>query len=169
MTSTDFSKLMGSLNSPLIVVTTAADEVLAGCLVGYHSQSSITPQHYGLWLSKANHTYRVGLLASHFGAHFLTQEDVSLAKHFGTQSGQTVDKFAHIGVETDEHGVPLLTDCPNRAVLERIAVLDDGGDHVCITTRVTSAQSNGKFSPLRIVDIGQLDPAHGSDERIIDP
>lgn len=169
MTKTAFSNLMGSVNSALIVVTTSAEAVQAGCLVGYHSQSSISPQHYCFWLSKANHTYRVGLLASHFAVHFLDHEDRWLAEWFATRSGQHDDKFADINVATGGYGVPLLADCSHRMVVERIAVLDDGGDHVCVTSQVVSAQTPGKFTPLRIADIGGLAPAHGSDERIIEP
>lgn len=169
MVRTAFNNLMGSVNSALIVVTTSAEDVQAGCLVGYHSQSSIAPQHYCFWLSKANHTYRAGLLASHFAVHFLSSENRALAEWFATHSGQHTDKFADLEVETGEHGVPLLADCPNRMVVERIAVLDDGGDHVCVTSRVVSAESPGKFTPLRIADIGKLAPAHGSNERIIEP
>ena len=61
-----FGTLMASADPPLIVLTTAAKNEQAGCLVGFHAQSSISPQHYCVWLSKANHTYRVSLRAAHF-------------------------------------------------------------------------------------------------------
>src|SRR5699024_6646790 len=84
-------------------------------------------------------------------------------------SGDDVDKFADLQVTADEHGVPLLQDCPNRIVVKRLAIVDDGGDHVCVTTAVVDAQSAGKFSPLRIAELGKLAPAHGSDERAVQP
>jgi flavin reductase (DIM6/NTAB) family NADH-FMN oxidoreductase RutF len=163
-----FGTLMASSDPPLIVLTTAADGEPAGCLVGFHVQSSITPQHYCVWLSKANHTYRVSLRAAHFAVHFLTVEDFTLAEHFGTLSGDDTDKFAGVDVDL-ENGVPLLRGCPNRMSLERIAVLDDGGDHVCLTTRVSSAQTTGSFMPLRVSSATHLVPGHGSDERAIQP
>lgn len=169
MSKDPFHTLMGSANSALVVVTTSAEETQAGCLVGYHSQASISPQHYCIWLSKANHTYRVGLRATHFAVHFLTADDLAMAQQFGTHSGQHTDKFADLDVQTGPQDMPLLTDCPNRLVLERISLLDDGGDHVCVTGRVVSAHSDEKFAPLRVADIGKLVPAHGSDERIIEP
>src|SRR5690625_7778177 len=86
MSKSAFARLMTAENTSLIVVTTAADEVPAGCLVSYHTQASMTPQHYNFWLSKANHTYRVGLLATHFAVHFLTNDDLNLAHHFGAHS-----------------------------------------------------------------------------------
>ena len=160
---------MAAADPPLIVLTTAAEDEQAGCLVGFHVQSSITPQHYCVWLSKANHTYRVGLRATHFAVHFLTTDDLTLAERFGTLSGEDTDKFAGLDVDLDEYGVPLLDACPNRMSLERISLLDDGGDHVCLTTRVSSAHTTGDFKPLRVSDATHLDPGHGSEERAIQP
>ena len=169
MSDDAFGTLMASTDPPLIVLTTAAEDEQAGCLVGFHAQSSIEPQHYCVWLSKANHTYRVGLRAKHFAVHFLTTEDLEVAERFGTVSGEDTDKFAGIDVDLDENGVPLLRACPNRMTLERIAVLDDGSDHVCLTTRVCSAETGGSFEPLRVSSATHLDPGHDSDERAIQP
>ena len=85
-----FDTLMAALDSPLIVVTTADQRERAGCLVEFHVQSSIEPQRYCVWLSKANYTYRVALQSSHLVIHFLTADDRRLAELFGTQTGDTV-------------------------------------------------------------------------------
>lgn len=164
-----FESLMASLDNALVVVTTVAENERAGCLVGFHSQSSISPEHYCLWLSKANHTYRVGLRAAHFAVHFLTKDDLALAEHFGTLSGEDTDKFAGVDVDVDQTGVPLLRNCPHRLLLERIALLDDTSDHVCLTTRVLAAHTGGTFKPLRLSDATHLDPGHASEERAIQP
>ena len=162
-----FDTVMASADPPLIVVTTAAEGERAGCLVGFHAQSSITPQHYCVWLSKANHTYRVSLRARHFAVHFLTAEDFPLAERFGTLPVRTLTS-SRPGLHLDPNGVPLLR--PARPdVLERIALLDDGGDHVRLATRVTSAHSGGDFVPLRLSSATQLDPGHDSEERAIEP
>jgi flavin reductase (DIM6/NTAB) family NADH-FMN oxidoreductase RutF len=162
-------RLMASADPPLIVLTTAVGDERAGCLVGFHAQASITPERYCIWLSKANHTYRVALRAAHFAVHFLTVDDRAVAERFGTRSGEDTDKFAGIDVSLDAHGVPLLEACPNRMSLERIALLDDGGDHVCLTARVTSAQGEKRFDPLRVSAASGLDPGHDSEERAIEP
>jgi flavin reductase (DIM6/NTAB) family NADH-FMN oxidoreductase RutF len=164
-----FDTMMAAADPPLIVVTTAAEGERAGCLVGFHVQSSITPQHYCVWLSKANHTYRVSLRATHFAVHFLTADDLAFAERFGTMSGEDTDKFAGLDVDLDDDGVPLLRACPNRLTLERISMLDDGSDHVCLTTRVSSAHSAGAFTPLRVSAATHLDPGHASEERAIEP
>jgi flavin reductase (DIM6/NTAB) family NADH-FMN oxidoreductase RutF len=161
--------LMASADPPLIVLTTVAEEERAGCLVGFHARSSISPQRYCVWLSKANHTYRAALRATHYTLHFLTADDLPIATRFGTLCGHAVDKFAGLDIDVDEHGVPVLMSCANRMSLERIALLDDDGDHVCLTTRVNSAVTTGRFLPLRLSSANDLEPGHPSDERSIGP
>ncbi|WP_432789592.1 flavin reductase family protein [Brevibacterium sp. K11IcPPYGO002] len=167
--STALDDLMGSVDSPLIVVTTSAEGERAGCLVGFHSQASIDPEHYCFWLSKANHTYRVALRADHFAVHFPTTADRELARYFGSRSGSDMDKFTGLDFALSDDGVPLLADLPNRLLVERVAMLDDGGDHVCTTARVSSVEVADGFTPLRPSQLGDLTPGHGNEERAIRP
>lgn len=169
MSDDPFDTVMASVDTAMIVVTTAAEDELAGCLVGFHSQSGISGQQYSVWLSKANHTYRASLRATHFAVHFLTRDDLPIAERFGTRSGEQTDKFDGLDFQLGEGGVPLLEGCPNRMVLERLAILDDGGDHVCITTRVRSTHTSGAFTPLRLSEVTHLEPGHASEERAIQP
>jgi flavin reductase (DIM6/NTAB) family NADH-FMN oxidoreductase RutF len=169
MTSDAFETLMDSVDPPLIVLTTAAENTWAGCLVGFHGQSSLSPQQYCIWLSKANHTYRASLRAGHFVVHFLGRDDLTLAERFGTQCGEDGDKFTGLDIDLDPQGLPVLRACPNRMSLERIAMIDDGGDHVCLTTRVISAESAGPFVPLRVSAATHLDPGHPGQERAVHP
>lgn len=169
MSADAFGELMASADPAMIVVTTVAEDVPAGCLVGFHAQSGISVERYCLWLSKANHTYRTGLRATHFAVHFLTEADLPVAERFGTQSGETTDKFVGLDMDTSTQDVPLIARCPNRMVLERIAILDDGGDHVCVTGRVLSARAKGPFMPLRLSDVTHLEPGRSSEARAIHP
>lgn len=167
--NTPFDTLMESVDTPLVVVTTAAEGTLAGCVVGFHSQSSIEDEGYSFWLSKANHTYRTSLRSSHFAVHFLTTQHLDLAERFGTHTSEETDKFAGLDVDLDDHGVPVIRGCPHRLLLDRIAVLDDGGDHVCVTTRVRAAESSGPFTPLRLSDAAHFEPGHDAEERAVRP
>jgi flavin reductase (DIM6/NTAB) family NADH-FMN oxidoreductase RutF len=144
MSAPGLDDLMGSVDSPLIVVTTSAQGERAGCLVGFHSQASIDPEHYCFWLSKANHTYRVALRSERFAVHFPTTADSELARFFGSRSGSETDKFAGLDFTVTEDGVPLLADLPNRLIVERITMLDDGAitsasRHVCLRPRPRAA------------------------------
>jgi len=167
MKDESFDELTRSLDPAMVVVTTIAEDdgERGGCLVGFHAQSSIGPRRYCFWLSKANHTYRVAHRASAFAVHFLTVDDLELAERFGTRTGDEVDKFAGLEVQL-EHTVPVLLACPNHLVVRKVAVLDEGGDHVCVTTEPIAAASTARFDPLRLAAVLHLTPGHEADEDI---
>lgn len=164
-----FEDLMAAADPPLVIVTTSAEGRPAGCLVGFHMQSSIEPQHYCVWLSKANHTYRVALRSTHLAVHFLTADDVDLAEHFGTTTGEDTDKFAGLRFEEGLGGVPLLADLPHRLIGARSAMLDLRGDHACVELAVEEAWSDGRFEPLRLRAVRHLSPGHEAEERSVHP
>jgi flavin reductase (DIM6/NTAB) family NADH-FMN oxidoreductase RutF len=157
-----FDGIMSSLDIPLIVVTTATGQERAGCLVGFHAQSSIAPAQYSVWLSKANHTYRVARRATHLAVHFLTAADLGLAERFGTLTGDSTNKFAGLPVRQGPGGVPVLQHCPHWLVGIYTALLDEGGDHVCVVTEPIAAGTRGPFEPLRLSQAAHLAPGHAS-------
>lgn len=165
MTSDRFGTIASSLDAPLIVVTAAEGQERAGCLVGFHAQSSIEPFRYCVWLSKANHTYRVALHSAFLAIHFLTATDFPLAERFGTLTGDRVDKFAGLRTEPGPGGVPVLQDCPYRMTVRRTTLIDDGSDHVCVTTEPMAVHGNGRFQPLRLAQAAHLEAGHGNEGR----
>lgn len=165
MSSDAFDALAAGTEPAMVVVTTAEGDERAGCLVGFHSQSSIDPPRYAVWLSKANHTYRVALRATHLAVHFLAEEQRDLAEHFGTLTGDDTDKFTGLATEPGPGGVPLLADVPARLVVRRLALLDEGGDHVCLTTEPVRVDGSAPSMPLRLAACTDLDPGHGNTER----
>ncbi len=50
-----------------------------------------------------------------------------------------------------------------------MTILDDGGNHVCISGEVLEVHGEGKFTPLRFSAAADWDPGHESEERAIDP
>jgi flavin reductase (DIM6/NTAB) family NADH-FMN oxidoreductase RutF len=161
----DFAALIQSLDPAMAVVTTASDRERAGCLIGFHAQSSIEPPRYVVWLSKANHTYRVALHAQHFGIHFLSEDDEDLARLFGTESGDRVDKFGRCSWEPGPGDVPVLSECANRFTATRVALLDEGGDHVCLVVAPLEVAPTTTFRPLRLSRASHLEPGHEAEER----
>jgi flavin reductase (DIM6/NTAB) family NADH-FMN oxidoreductase RutF len=160
-----FDRIAASLDPAMAVVTTAAGDERGGCLVGFHAQSSIDPARYCVWLSKANHTYRLALRAERLAVHLLGEGDLALAEVFGTLTGDEVDKFERCGPVTERHGLPLVDALPNRIVCRRVAVLDEGGDHVCVVLEPEDAECPSPFAPLRLSRVSHLEPGHGAGER----
>jgi flavin reductase (DIM6/NTAB) family NADH-FMN oxidoreductase RutF len=131
-TDARFDDLMGRLDHAMAIVTTAAGDVRSGCLVGFHSQCGIDPPRLAIWLSKGNHTYRVGVLCETFAVHFPTAGQHDLARLFGADTGDDVDKFVHCAWTRGPDDVPLIDACPTRFVGRRVALVDAGADHVCL-------------------------------------
>ena len=162
-----FDSIMASIDGPLAVVTTHSDQQRAGCLVGFHTQSGIEPHSLAVWLSKANHTFRVAVFAERFAVHFLTDDDLELAELFGTVSGDDDDddKFARCDWREGPDGVPLLDACPHRVVGRKVALLDTTDDHVCLVLAPEEATTTGPFSPLRLSQASHLRAGHQVEER----
>jgi flavin reductase (DIM6/NTAB) family NADH-FMN oxidoreductase RutF len=160
-----FDALAAALDAAVVVVTAAAPAAgggeRAGCLVGFHSQCSIEPRRYAVWLSKVNHTYRVALLADHVAVHPLGARDRDLAELFGGRTGDDVDKFARCDWEPGPGGVPLLAGrAGGRLVLRRTALLDVGGDHSCLVGVPVLVEPPDRFTPLRLSVAGAVAPGH---------
>jgi flavin reductase (DIM6/NTAB) family NADH-FMN oxidoreductase RutF len=166
-----FSRLMQTLDAPLVVVTATDGRERAGCLVGFHSQCSIDPVRYAVWLSKANHTYRVSLLAEHVGVHLLTDHDHPLAELFGGHSGDQLDKFDRCGWTAGPHGVPVLHNCAASFVGRREALFDGGTDHVCFVLSPIDVRDDrdAGMRPLRLHQVGDITPGHEAEERPVPP
>ena len=160
-----FDRLMASADAAMAVVTARDGTGEDGCLVGFHGQAGIDPPSYVVYLSKANRTYRIALGATHLGVHLLTEDDLAVARAFGTETGDEVDKFAGRAVTAGPGGVPLLDGCRHRLVLRRTVVVDDGGDHVAFSGEVVEATTPGPFRPLRLAQVVDLPAGHEADER----
>lgn len=164
-----FDTIAASLDPAMVVVTSVHEGERAGCLVGFHAQSSISPRRYCVWLSKANHTGRIVRHASVLAVHHLAAGQRDLAELFGTLSGDDVDKLDRCGWEPGPEGVPLLTDVPRRIVCRTVAILDEGGDHLCVVTEPIQAEADGPFTPLRLSAVDDLTPGHEAEERPTPP
>ena len=160
-----FDELMTASDPAMVIVTTADDRERAGCLVGFHAQSGMEPGNLTVWLSKANHTFRVAVFAETLAVHFPRAGDIELATTFGTLSGDDRDKFALCSWTPGPDGVPLLDDCPNRVVGRKLALLDTRSDHVCIVIEPIEAQLEEPYDPLRLSDVIHLRAGHDAEER----
>ena len=166
MSHDGFDRLVQRSDPAMVIVTASNGVERSGCLVGFHSQCSIEPPRYAIWISRANHTFTVVETAEHLGVHFLTAADRQLAELFGTASGDDVDKFAGLHVDETMLGVPVLTACAERMVVRRVGWIDDGeGDHVGVVTEPVEAAAGGATAgPLRLSDVDDLSAGHDADE-----
>lgn len=147
-------------NGAMVVVTAADEHEESGCLVAFHSQISIEPPRWGVWMSKLNHTYPVVIASPTVVVHFLGEEDHALANHFGHLTGDTVNKFASIAVARRVGGTPILANCQNYLVGRRVDVLNTDGDSSCVVLKPVEVEYQHSFRPLRYADVVDIEPGH---------
>ncbi len=106
--STSMDDLTGDLDYPMVIVTAAANGERSGCLVGFHTQCSIEPMRWAVWISKANHTHHVARDAAVLAVHFPSVDDEDMAELFGGETEDEIDKFDRCDWTEGSGGIPLL-------------------------------------------------------------
>lgn len=154
-----FETIADRIDCPMLVVTTAAGGEHSGCLVGFSTQCSINPPRYLICLSNKNHTYRVAVGATHLCAHLLAEDQIALARLFGEQTGDEVDKFAQCQWEAGAGGAPVLTEAA-AWIAGPIVEQWDAGDHRCFVIDVESAQHGAAERFLTFQAVKGLEPGH---------
>ncbi|CAL9603656.1 FMN reductase (NADH) RutF [Streptomyces sp. enrichment culture] len=168
----DADVFVGRLDPDMCVVTAAAGGERAGCLVGFFSQCSLHPVRFTVWLSEANRTFRVARTADVLAVHLFTREQRAFAELFGGQTGDRVDKFAHVRWREGHGGATVLEDAQAwfvGRVLRRV----EGGDHVGFVLdpvewggrpAASAGDAPGAAGPLlRLTDAHAVRPGHPAD------
>ena len=155
-----FDDLVGLLDYPMFVVTTRAGDDRAGCLVGFASQVSIRPSRFLAGLSKKNHTFRVASRATHLAVHLLPREHRDMARLFGSETGDRVDKFSRCAWHDGPEGLPILDDAVGWFA-GRILNRFDVGDHVGFLLQPVAGHAPEHFGELvTFADVRDLEPGH---------
>ncbi|WP_205877127.1 flavin reductase family protein [Mycobacterium camsae] len=153
-------RLTETMNTAMLVVTTAAQGQRAGCLVGFSTQASIHPPRLLVGISRANHTFGVASRSDHLAVHVLSHRDSALAELFGGETEDEIDKFDRCAWHTGAAGMPILDDALAwmvGAALDRF----DMGDHVGYLLQPVDAWSAaGDDEPIRFADVRGMDPGH---------
>jgi flavin reductase (DIM6/NTAB) family NADH-FMN oxidoreductase RutF len=155
-----FEKLVALLNYPMFVVTTEADGVLAGCLVGFASQTSIHPPRFLVGLSKQNHTFRVAADATHLAVHVFDRAHVGVVELFGSQSGDVINKFDRCSWHRGPAQIPVLDDAAAwfvGTIVDRISL----GDHVAHLLEPVDGEPPHELEHwVSFADVQDMQPGH---------
>jgi flavin reductase (DIM6/NTAB) family NADH-FMN oxidoreductase RutF len=158
----DIDAFLDRLNPEMCVVTAAAGEERAGCLVGFSAQCSMRPVRYVVWLSKLNRTYEVARAADRLTVHLLTRGRHDLAELFGGESGDEVDKFTRVRWRREDDGAVVLEDAAAWFV-GTVATRVDGGDHVGFVLDPVRSGGQADGPLLRLRDALDISPGHPVD------
>jgi flavin reductase (DIM6/NTAB) family NADH-FMN oxidoreductase RutF len=158
-TTDTFNALVGDLDYPMFVVTTAAGGERAGCLVGFATQCSIDPPRFLVCISEKNLTFRVAVRAPALAVHFVPEDAADLVELFGSRTGDEVDKFALCEWRPGPCEVPLLERCRNRFV-GRVLDRMDAGDHVAFLLEPMAAEHGDPVRPFPFHRARRMEPGH---------
>src|SRR3954468_19640786 len=101
-------ELIDELDYPMFIVTVAAGDERAGCLIGFATQCSINPPRFLVCLSNKNRTFRVARDAKILVVHLVPDDAAELAELFGSRTGDEVDKFELCDWSPGPGGTPVL-------------------------------------------------------------
>jgi flavin reductase (DIM6/NTAB) family NADH-FMN oxidoreductase RutF len=145
---------------PYYVVTVrSTDADMSGCLAGFVTQCSIDPPNFLVCISKANHTFGIAQRSPGIGLHLLGADQIALARLFGEETGDTLDKFASVDWRLGATGAPLLVDSAvslEGRVLGHFSV----GDHEAFLIRGVRAVSGGHDGLLTHRGAPAMRPGH---------
>jgi len=145
---------------PYFVVTVRSPEGdMSGCLAGFVTQCSIDPPNFLVCISKVNHTIGVAAHSPGMGLHLLGQDQVDVARLFGEETGDIVDKFSSVDWRLGSTGAPLLVEAAasmEGQVLGHFSV----GDHEAYLVRGVRAVAGGHAGLLTLRSAPPLHPGH---------
>ena len=155
-----FIEVTGDLDYPMLIVTTRTGGERAGCLVGFATQCSIHPPRWYVGISKLNHTFAIAAGADLVVVHALGVGNAGLARLFGEQTGDDIDKFSRCQWQPWPDGrTPVLTECP-RWFAGKVVDRFDPGDHLGLVLAPIAAECRDHGPQLGFQTLHDLDPGH---------
>jgi flavin reductase (DIM6/NTAB) family NADH-FMN oxidoreductase RutF len=156
----DLDPYFDLIDYPYHVVTAQSPEAdMSGCLAGFVTQCSIDPPNFLVCISKVNHTFGVAERAAGMGLHLLGEDQVDLARLFGEETGDLVDKFASVDWRLGSTGAPLLVDVAvsmEGQILGHFSV----GDHEAFLMRGVRSVAGAHPGLLTLRSAPPLQPGH---------
>lgn len=153
-----FTKLMGMLNYPVFIVTTAVRDRREGCVIGFATQTSVHPGRFLACLSRENRTFRLAREADALAVHLVAREQIELVELFGGETGDEIDKFERCEWSSGPQGMPILDGCPGWFV-GTIGSRHDLGDHEGYLLSPVAA-CHGARELLYFQDVKDIEPGH---------
>jgi flavin reductase (DIM6/NTAB) family NADH-FMN oxidoreductase RutF len=153
-----FGELVDALDYPMLVVTAAMGGDPAGCLVGFHTQCSLSPPRYLVCVSRHNHTFPVAAGSDLLAVHFLDAAQADLAALFGQHTEDRSEKFTACAWRW-HRGVPLLT-AARTWLLGRILDRVGFGDHVGHLLEPLEAHLERPWHQLAFQRVKTMPPGH---------
>lgn len=128
-----------------------------GMTVSWVTQASERPPSVAVCVRDDRYTRDLVLESGTFSLSILREDQVNVATHFGSSSGEYEDKLQGVPYGLTQNGSPFLIDC--LAYLDcRVLDTARAGDYTVIVGEITSADTLGNDYPL-LFDPGEYEGA----------
>ena len=131
-------KAMYALSYGLFVLTARHDGRDSGCIINTAGQVTSTPNRISIAVNKDNFTHDLVKASGKFNISILSEEaDFDLFRHFGFQSGRSVDKFdGFTDCRRSENGLYVVTRGTNGYISATVEQALDLGTHTLFIASV---------------------------------
>lgn len=120
-------------------------------------QASFDPLLLAISINPDNASYELLHASGCFTVNILKQDQLDLARHFGTKSGRDQDKLARMRTRPGRAGSPILEDALAYFECE-VEGRTRAGDHELVLGRVVDGRIlDAKAAPLTYADTGDMD------------
>lgn len=133
--------VMFKISYGLYVLTAKDDKKYNGCIINTLEQVTTTPNRVAIAVNKNNFTHDMIAKTGVFNVSVLSEKAVfDTFKHFGFQSGSTVDKFADFPYKISENELPYITKGVNGYLSGKVISTVDLGTHTLFIADVTDGK-----------------------------
>ena len=149
--------LLRRLTNGLYVVGVAHGIKRGGFTAAWITQVSFDPLLIALSVNPEHASFPLLTGAGGFAISILGQGQLELARHFGTQSGRSIDKFATQRWQPAAGGAPVLSDAIGYLDC-RIVACHPAGDHKLVLAQVVGGSILTQDAlPMTYAETGNLD------------
>lgn len=132
------NKAMYHLTYGLFVLTSRLGEKDSGCIINTAGQVTSTPNRISIAVNKDNFTHDLVKESGKFNISILSEKaSFDIFKHFGFQSGRTVNKFeGYAACRRSENGLYYITEGTNAYISGSVEQMIDLGSHTLFIAAV---------------------------------
>lgn len=121
--------------SGVFVVTLSSGDRVNAYAAGWVVRVSEVPVMIQVAVWEENYSYELAKDAEHFVVHILENNQQAVARHFGQQSGRSMDKLAGYTSHPGKSGLPVLDNCVAHLECE-VTFRHVFGDHIILIGKV---------------------------------
>ncbi len=143
------SNAMFKFSYGLFVLTSAENGRDNGCIINTAIQVTAEPKQVSVCVNKSNYTCSMIERTKAFNLSVISEEaDFDLFRHFGFQSGETVDKFAdYPHAERAENGIVYVNKATCALISVKVKETVDLGTHMMFIGEVTEEKVLSEAMP----------------------